>query len=230
MIVSDLITMVKDYNGELGVAQDDRIVRWINQERNLLEASVGLRGQAEHSLQAGTLDLVSGEELVPLPADFVGLKSDGIQRLASDGVTYKVATKKDRSDFRQWESAGVTLSDDRFFYAIRGNYLVVRPVPDANQADGIRIDYYRSKAAWDSTSSVPLHWVQFAEILAVGAARRSGIRYEDARAELERHYYTDLVPEFKKGFQRRDQTQARVTTTGRRSLIASRRHRFGRSR
>lgn len=228
MDVSDVIVMVKDLNGELTAADNDRIVRWINQERQFREIDSGHRGQSEHGLQAATLDVEKDEELVPLPTDFLALTDDGVQRL-NDSGKYIVAKKKPRRVFREWDADSVTYGTDEHYYALRGNYLVLRPIPAAAASPGIRIDYYRYKDDWVSATALPSQWVPFVETLATGAALRSGIRYEDQRIELERHYDGRLVPHFNRNFQRRDQTKQRMTT-GRASMLAARRGRFGRRR
>ena len=83
---------------------------------------------------------------------------------------------------------------------------------------------------WTASTVVPQVWEMFREVLEVGAALRSGIRREDRRNELERHYDGRLLPNFRSNFGRRvaePMEMGDIRTTWRQSMGVGR---FGRTR
>ena len=208
--IATVITMAKDYNPELTTADDARILRWINAERDYLLSFTDSRSTSDYTMTAATADITANDQFIELPDDFVAMPDDGLQILDDDGV-YQIATKLERSDIRAYDAQEKTYADNEFYYALRHRHLIVRPTPGANKTDGIRLDYYKHEDLWGSGDNLPNEWNRFREILALGAGMRSGIRYEDNRAELERQYVR-LFNAFRQNFSRRDLTPARMTS------------------
>jgi hypothetical protein len=110
------------------------------------------------------------------------------------------------------------------------SHIDLRGVPDTSITDGLRADYWYLPDDWTTSTTVPQVWELFREVLEVGSALRAGIRREDRRAELERHYDGRLLPNFARNFGRRvaeAQEMGDIRTTWRSSLGSGG---FGRTR
>jgi hypothetical protein len=223
----NLIDGVKKYVPEMqSPGHDSTILAFVNNERRFLLSMKQVQSEEVH-LTSATDDIVADQSLYELPDDFVKIKK--VMRKNADGE-YKLCEFKDREQFRIWEHKGKTFSDGAFFYSLRGNHIDLRGTPDAGVTDGLRVDYWYLPDDWTSSTTVPQVWELFREVLEVGSALRAGIRREDRRAELERHYDGRLLPNFKLNFGRRVAepiAMKDIRTTWRDSLGVSS---FGRTR
>jgi len=224
---SDLITGVKRYVPEMqSTAHDATILAFVNNERRFLLSMKQVQSEEVH-LTAATEDIVADQSLYELPDDFVKMKK--VMRMDADG-SYRLCEFKDREQFRTWEHEGKTFNDSDFFYSLRGNHIDLRGTPDTAITDGLRVDYWYLPDDWTASTTVPQVWELFREVLEVGSALRAGIRREDRRNELERHYDGRLLPNFKLNFGRRvsePMAMRDIRTTWRSSLGRSS---FGRTR
>ena len=223
----DLIIGVKRYVPEMqSSGHDSTIIAFINNERRFLLSMKQVQVEEVH-LTSATDDIVADQSLYELPDDFVKLKK--VMRKNADGE-FRLCEFKDREQFRIWEHQGQTFNDNDFFYSLRGNHIDLRGVPSAAISGGLRADYWYLPDDWTASTVIPQVWELFKEVLEVGSALRSGIRREDGRAELERHYDRRLVPNFTKNFGRRVAEASRMgdlRTTWRSTLGNSR---YGRTR
>ena len=224
---ANLITGVKRYVPEMqSTGHDETILAFINNERRFLLSMKQVQSEEVH-LTSATEDLVADQSLYELPDDFVKMKK--VMRKDADG-SYRLCEFKDREQFRTWEHEGKTFNDTDFFYSLRGNHIDLRGTPAAAITDGLRADYWYLPDDWTASTTVPQVWELFREVLEVGAALRAGIRREDRRQELERHYDGRLLPNFARNFGRRvsePQAIRDIRTTWRDSLGTSN---FGRTR
>lgn len=100
--------------------------------------------QSEEGLFAAQadLDIVSGQDVVPLPTDF--FKLIGVLKLVTEGY--------EMLNYRNNLTQGYTTDDDndpesyRPYYYLRGNNLVLRDPPNFSQTAGLRIEYIQFPA------------------------------------------------------------------------------------
>lgn len=196
----NLIDGVKRYVPEMqSAANDATIIAFINHERRFLLGKKQVQSQEVH-LSFVTQNLVADEPLYPLADDFIKLKK--VMRKNADG-NWRLCERVDREQFRIWEHDSKIFSDDAFFYALRGEHLDLRGIPTTNITTGLRVDYWYLPDEWVAGDTIPQVWELFRELLEVGAALRTGIKREDDRRELERHYDVRLLPHFLSNFGQR---------------------------
>ena len=223
----NLIDGVKKYVPEMqSSSHDSTIIGFVNHERRFLLSMKQVQVEEVH-LTSATDVIVADQSLYELPDDFVKIKK--VMRKDPDG-NFKLCEFKDREQFRIWEHESKIFNDTDFFYSLRGNHIDLRGTPSTAVSAGLRVDYWYLPDDWTASTTVPQVWEMFREVLEVGAALRSGIRREDRRAELERHYDGRLLPNFVRSFGRRvsePMAMRDIRTTWRDSLGKSS---FGRTR
>lgn len=204
---TDLIAKVKALVPEMkSDAHNSRILMWLNDERRKLINDSGGGRAARRFEDRRYYDLVADTRKYGLPDDFLELKANGVAVRADADSEYTRLERGERMDVDDYDE----YADDKV-YALSDNCILITPTPSAVVTKGLRLDYYSLADDWtDTTVDIGLHWHRFQEILAVGAAIRSGIRYEDDRMELERHYDRRLWPQFLREFPARDRTAKRM--------------------
>ncbi len=218
--VANIVIRVKDWNTKLTSAQDDRILRWINDgvrfltnERQARRWRIGLKHL--------TTDAQANESLLSLPDYFISV--DTVMRLNAAG-TYIPAAETNRAQILQWDADGKSYAADEYYYALRGNAIDIRPTPTALLTAGVRISAYTHADDLTNTDELYEFLERWRELLGVYAARNSGVRDRSRRDELEAKY-GELTIQFRRNLQRSQQPR-RVRTV--RSRTNRRSNQFGR--
>lgn len=217
VLVSEMIQGVRDLNTELTAADESRIIRWLNNARRELQNHPSVRYVGELGLATRVRPVVSGEDLYALPCDYIQSQAkNSIFLLGADQDTgepiYLPLTKVSETDMQQ-----PGFNHANYSYALQDDGIRVRPIPEAANAEGMQICYYRSYGDWVAPAEViPDIWDRWREVLEVGSALRSGVRYEDDRNELER-LYMRLLDGFRTDFESRDGTPKSAPMPERRS-------------
>lgn len=117
---------------------DDDILRYINKgiRRFFMEAVVHMEG---HFTTQEDLDLVSGVDAVDLPSDFFSIRA--LYKHLANNQSY--AMLRYRNNLTEgYETLGSTNSDTYLpYYYIRSQQLILRPVPNLSETDGLRLEY-----------------------------------------------------------------------------------------
>lgn len=219
VLVSELIQGVRDMNTELTVADQSRIIRWLNNARRELQNHPSSRHTGELGLATRIRGVTAGESLYALPCDYITSQAEnsifllGTPEGNEGDPVYLPLAKVSETEMQQpeWNTGA-------YAYALQDDGIRVSPTPTVTMPDdGMQIVYYRSYGDWvDPEEVIPDIWDRFRECLEIGAALRSGIRYEDDRNELER-LYQRLLDGFRIDFESRDGTPKAAPMAARRS-------------
>lgn len=221
--LTELITRIKDIVPELQSVDDNRLYRSINDAiRFLVNENTARKWRFHLTLAPDDLGTTG---LVKLPDDFVAMKS--VWRLNSDDGLYHESKKLERTELLRKDADQYSYASDEYYHSYRGAYLDTRPLETATVTDGIRIEYFCMPEDVGSGDDLTQFLERWRELVAYYVAKKEGIRYEDGRDELERHFNM-LLGQFRRASQR-DIEQPKVMRSGR-GGIQRERTGFGRVR
>lgn len=141
-LLTDVRTMLRQRTPSNSTWLDDELTSYLNEGVRLYFLECVMVNEGYFTTQTGTqtnpdLSIVSGQETVALPTDCFEIKN--VWKQVSDG--WVSLNYRNGLNDSYWSNSGT--SGDTYFpsYYFQGNSLVLRPTPNADQANSLRLEY-----------------------------------------------------------------------------------------
>jgi hypothetical protein len=138
--IDELLTNVRMVLGQTNASNstwtDEELIEYLNKGIRRYFIEIVQTGEGQFTTTSD-LDLVASTETVALPSDFFKIKN--VWKRVSGG--YQILNYRN-SLSEGYSTTGSSTGDSyRPNYYLRGNNLVLRPVPSSSETDGLRIEY-----------------------------------------------------------------------------------------